>query len=88
MLRNYPAAFHFLPFFLSLSGAPQLFYLAANGFFLNASSMNIVIAADAFKLSLSSFGVCEAIKEGLLPASLNFSNPSLPCLTAAMDWLK
>ena len=40
--------------------------------------MKIVIAADKFKHSLSSFAVCNAIREGLLLASPQFSITSLP----------
>src|SRR5688572_6074172 len=40
--------------------------------------MNIVVAADKFKGALSSFEVCDAIAQGLLQASAQFSITTLP----------
>ena len=40
--------------------------------------MNIVIATDKFKGSLSSFAVCDAIEKGLLQASSHFRITKLP----------
>jgi glycerate kinase len=40
--------------------------------------MNIVIATDKFKGSLSSFAVCDAIEKGLLQASTSFRITKLP----------
>ena len=55
---------------------PDCCYFAPN--FQPCSFMNIVIATDKFKGSLSSFAVCDAMEQGLLKASPGFTITKLP----------